>query len=69
MKLPPFAEFTAELDNDKLRYDIYARTDLTPEEVNEAFNSSAWSVMCRLIAGSTSALLQQYHQWLAEKLE
>lgn len=68
MMLPPFSKFIEEFDHDKFAYDLkqIASSDLS--QSNNLFSQQQYDFLCKTSSTMAIALLQQYHQWLAEQL-
>lgn len=66
MKMPSFDEFLDSLDMQKVMYDIKAK--LSPTYKDPSFTEDQNLFIFEMITAISAALLQQYHQWLAEQL-
>lgn len=68
MKIPPFVAFKQSLDIDKFTYDLTAMASQELKGPSEFFTADQYRVLTNTVATMSLALLQQYHQWLAEQI-
>ena len=69
MKLPPFSEFAKSFDFEKMGYDMQHVSPPALKNSSSLFTQKQYDFMCQTMAAMNFAMLQQYHQWLAEQLE
>lgn len=69
MKLPPFSEFSKSVDFEKMGYDMQRFSPQALRNSSSLFTQDQYTFMCQTMATMNQAMLQQYHQWLAEQLE
>lgn len=69
MKIPPFADFKQRIDFEKLGYDLAAMATKELKEPSNLFNAEQYRFLTSTVATMSLALLQQYHQRLAEQLD
>lgn len=68
MLLPPFSAFIEQFDLTKFSYDLkeFAPQDLKKQ--SSLFSQEQYQFLCETASAMSIALLQQYHQWLAEQI-
>lgn len=54
---------------DKYVYDLAACAAPELKELSQDFTQAQYTLICQTVAAHSLALLQQYHQWLAERLQ
>lgn len=69
MKLPPFSEFAKSFNLEKMRYDMQYVSSPDLKDSSSLFTQKQYNFMCQTMATMNFAMLQQYHQWLAEQIE
>lgn len=69
MKIPPFADFVQSFDFEKLNYDLDAMSEKELKKPTDLFTTEQYRFLTSTVAAMSLALLQQYHQWLAEQLD
>ncbi len=68
MKLPPFSEFAKSFNFEKMGYDIQCFSPPALKNSSSLFTQEQYTFMCETMMTMNLAMLQQYHQWLAEQL-
>ena len=68
MDFPAFSEFSKTVDLEKLGYDIERLSPPALKNPSSLFTQKQYTFMSQTIATMNLAILQQYHQWLAEQL-
>lgn len=67
MNLPTFTEFSENLDFEKLEYDMERLSPPELKKPSSLFSEEQYAFICQTIVTMNLAMLQQYHQWLAEQ--
>lgn len=67
MKLPPFSNFSENVNFEKLGYDIERMSPPSLKKPSSLFTQEQYSFICQTMATMNLAILQQYHQWLSEQ--
>lgn len=69
MTLPSFNEFLANIDPDKMDYDLSMYSFQDMKEPYNPFSKEQYTLLVKTNITMTRALLAQYHQWLTEQLQ
>lgn len=69
MRLPPFSDFLSSINPDKLDYDLSLFSTSDMKENYNPFTQEQYKLLVKTNLTMTKALLAQYHQWLAERLD
>ena len=69
MKLPAFANFIQSIDFEKFSYDLAEMASKELKEPSNLFTADQYRFLTNTVATMSLALLQQYHQWIAERLD
>lgn len=69
MTLPSFNEFLANIDPDKMDYDLSMYSFQDMKEPYNPFSKEQYTLLVKTNITMTRALLSQYHQWLTEQLQ
>lgn len=69
MKLPPFEDFKKQINFDTLAYDVQRFSCGAFNSPSDLFTQEQFSFLTLACASMSSALLQSYHEWLAETLQ
>jgi len=68
-KLPPFSDFIKQLDFNTFSYDLNSFASKRLKEPSDSFTQEQYDFMTATCSALSLALLQAYHQWIAEQLE
>lgn len=68
MQLPPFSEFTKSLDFEKLDYDLNSFASSNLKKPSDLFSEEQYSFLTQTMSAMLLSMLQQYHQWLTQKI-
>lgn len=68
MKIPSFAEFKKSANMDAMAYDFEQMIRGIAEKSGEVFTNEQLAIVTHCCLAASCALLQSYHEWLAETL-
>ena len=69
MTIPSFSDFLLSFDGNKWDFDVDHICPNALREENNLFTSEQYAVISKMISLIFVSFLQQYHQWLLEKLD
>ncbi len=68
MNLPSFEEYRKQFNFDKLSYDLQRYAPEMLKQSSDLFSQDQWDFLMASLVSVNLALLQNYHEWLAEML-
>lgn len=68
MELPPFSDFLASINPDKMDYDLCMYMSPRLKDAPNPLTNAEYEVIVRTCYAMNQTMLSTYHQWLAEQL-